>query len=851
MPPTSIAVVGSGITGLACAYILSTIPQTQGQDPIHVTVFETEPLPGMDAHSVDLPVNKKGEVDPTSSVKGRTSALSKATNDQLQIAGSIATQEQTPSDTQYEKVDSSNTNTKESQEPASIRLGAPPRAFSPNYYPHLWQLYKHASIAVEKFDWSMSLTPNNGLDASLFHSKMLWNVMNTGIFLPASLQVLQRWFGNSVVRAVIIDGRRFLAQVRSDFPPDQPIKPSEENMETLRDYLERHKLSETYIYNALLPMLSMICTCSYEACFEYPMHVVATYFNQSNTSNQYRTANGTWDTAHRLLENVHSVKLGAKVINVGRGERPTVTYIIQNKSSNTSGPEKAITESFDHVILTAPSNYALEMLGGEKNATELDKSILGSFAYEKSWVAIHGDPTLMPANKEDWAPVNFIISKPAANTTKATTLTDPDDKAPISQGSMCTLISPSSEAKGNLLFQSWNPLHIPSSTHLHKLIPFYRPVQTKRTIAAIRKFPKLQGEGNVWFAGAYAEEAIPLQESGVASAVRVCRYLGVDVPWLAECERGLKAIDGKMEGMYGVDLPFRSLFKSDNNNTEVGKQDDDRDVLSMNYGWWDADTKTIKDSHTTMIQQFGSFIGLTSTDSLACIGIGCGDDVLTLQDTFNLKKPVYGIEPVKSQLEMAKRKLKGRNVGILQGVGESLPLPSTNKLTKVVALDCGYHFNTRNQFYKEAWRVLKGNGEGVLGMLDLGFNITHESKYLSEGLIPLSVFQYLGVKMLKWVLANWIGIPYPNQVSGVIMKQQLESIGFSDVTIQDWTHRVFPGFFNYVKGELWKKVWREQRSAADVLLKWLPLYVIAFVMKLLTKYKLVQFLVVRAVKEGS
>ncbi|MCA9565835.1 MAG: FAD-dependent oxidoreductase, partial [Myxococcales bacterium] len=52
--PMRVAVIGSGMTGLAAAWLLSQRHQ--------VTLYERQPRLGMDAHSIDLP-GSRGRVD--------------------------------------------------------------------------------------------------------------------------------------------------------------------------------------------------------------------------------------------------------------------------------------------------------------------------------------------------------------------------------------------------------------------------------------------------------------------------------------------------------------------------------------------------------------------------------------------------------------------------------------------------------------------------------------------------------------------------------------------------------------------------------------------------------------------
>lgn len=124
------------------------------------------------------------------------------------------------------------------------------------------------------------------------------------------------------------------------------------------------------------------------------------------------------------------------------------------------------------------------------------------------------------------------------------------------------------------LFQSWNP-HVEPHKHLVEVSPrvvlartdpwgdsneqstgtFHRPVMTLEALKAIDALGAHQGgaagpslpptlpvllthraccpapgQGNLWFVGAFARRAVPLLESGVATAAAVATRLGCKLP---------------------------------------------------------------------------------------------------------------------------------------------------------------------------------------------------------------------------------------------------------------------------------------------------------------------------------
>ena len=126
-------------------------------------------------------------------------------------------------------------------------------------------------------------------------------------------------------------------------------------------------------------------------------------------------------------------------------------------------------------------------------------------------MVVHDDPSLMPLNMADWSPINFIVSRSR-------------------DAVMCTGML-NVKGRDEPLFQTWNPIIRPDPRKVLKRSLLPRPVVTIRSTEAIEELDSCQGDGGIWFCGAYAVHAIPLQESGVCSAIRVFNGMGFQIPW--------------------------------------------------------------------------------------------------------------------------------------------------------------------------------------------------------------------------------------------------------------------------------------------------------------------------------
>ena len=98
----------------------------------------------------------------------------------------------------------------------------------------------------------------------------------------------------------------------------------------------------------------------------------------------------------------------------------------------------------------------------------------------------------------------------------------------------------------------------------------------------------------------------------------------------------------------------------------------------------------------------------------------------------------------------------------------------------VLALDCAYHFDTRDTFLRQSF--LKLAPAGRIALADICFD--------PQRLKSLPV----------WIVTRLFRLmPTHNFVSTEGYRSQMEEIGFVDVQLEDITLDVFPGFISFLK----------------------------------------------------
>lgn len=155
---------------------------------------------------------------------------------------------------------------------------------------------------------------------------------------------------------------------------------------------------------------------------------------------------------------------------------------------------------FDQVLLATNAQVAARLLAGVEGA-EAQRHVLGQVEYFPTSIAVHGDARLMPADRRYWSVVNTRYD----GTYSANTVWKGwKSRTPI--------------------FRSWVTFEPRLPEPLYALVQFDHPKVNAAYFRAQKELTPLQGQGQLWLAGAYLHD-IDSHESAVLSAVNVARRL--------------------------------------------------------------------------------------------------------------------------------------------------------------------------------------------------------------------------------------------------------------------------------------------------------------------------------------
>jgi predicted NAD/FAD-binding protein len=359
-------------------------------------------------------------------------------------------------------------------------VDVPLRVIYPGYYPELFALLAQTGVAVEPLDASLGFSDLGG--ACYFRYRNLHAVGKT---LP---WVTPGTWLRSTSRDILFDLGRFLWQA------PRALAAGDLADRTIGDYLDLQKYSSTFTDRFLIPAFAGINTVSCQEVRDYPAEVIAQYFNRDFiVSSVYRAVGGAQAIAQALTTRVAHLRLGAHIRSVRR-QANTVAITMEDGSA----------ETFDTVVFATQANQVMAMMD---DASPDERSVLGAVRYGTVRVVMHHDTRLMPTERADWCPVNYLLA--------------PQFDRPMVSIWVNRLLPAYQDARP--LFQTINPLVEPASELVLQDCSLQRPVVDLATQANPQRLEALhvEPERRVFFCGSYAAPGIPLLESAVASVRRV------------------------------------------------------------------------------------------------------------------------------------------------------------------------------------------------------------------------------------------------------------------------------------------------------------------------------------------
>jgi predicted NAD/FAD-binding protein len=266
----------------------------------------------------------------------------------------------------------------------NMRVDAPPRTFNPGFYPNLCALYQRAGVVYERMCWSTAVFSRDSDGFGLIQRVLDKTFWADKSWVSMMMDCVSGW---RIARDIIV----FRASLEYYTWANTDLSSF-----CFRDFIKQGGYSPQFVDCLLLPVLSMVCTCTYEAVLQYPTDVLLCYFKQTLYKTAFRTKLGTQHAAMILAEGCR-VHLGQPITKVVAGAR-----CLEFEKDG-----EAVTRQFDKIIIATQANTAAKLLHGAPRAVD----VLRAVKHEYSTGVMHTDSRAMPERRSEWAPMNMMLKE--------------------------------------------------------------------------------------------------------------------------------------------------------------------------------------------------------------------------------------------------------------------------------------------------------------------------------------------------------------------------------------------------------------------------------------------------------
>lgn len=209
--------------------------------------------------------------------------------------------------------------------------------------------------------------------------------------------------------------------------------------------------------------------------------------------------------------------------------------------------------------------------------------------------------------------------------------------------------------------------------------------------------------------------------------------------------------------------------------------------LYLNLGYWQQATN-IDEASEHLARLVAGAARMGPGDRVLDCGFGFGDqDILWARSS----RPdhIAGLNITPSQVALARRRVAemglGDRIDLREGSATAIPFGAAC-FDVVVALECAFHFHTRERFFEEAWRVLRPGGRLVTADI---IPALPEATAAEGSRHPLA-----------WrLVAAKFAIPAENAYPSTVYASKLSRWGFDAVQVESIREAVYAPLHHYLR----------------------------------------------------
>ena len=340
--------------------------------------------------------------------------------------------------------------------------------FNERTYPGLIGLFAELQVQTSTSDMSFSVqTPRASGQRA-----MEWSGSNLNTVFAQRSNLLSPTF-----LGMLRDVLRFntLANALADRGQDHAL------MQPLGEFLDTHKFGSAFRHWYLLPMLGCIWSCPTDQMLQFPVATMVRFCHNHgliqvvNRPQWFTVTGGAKHYVEKLLQHIPHTHLQTPVERIERNDIGVHVF--------TAGG----AEDFDGVVLACHADQALSLLA---QPTPQEQALLGAIRYHPNKAVLHTDTSVMPKKKLAWAAWNYERATDLGLESSRVCLhywINRLQPLPFSQDVVVSL----------------NPVRAIDPSKVLGEYDYAHPVFDLAAIKSQSQLPRLQGQQNTWYAGAW------------------------------------------------------------------------------------------------------------------------------------------------------------------------------------------------------------------------------------------------------------------------------------------------------------------------------------------------------------
>jgi microcystin synthetase protein McyJ len=212
-----------------------------------------------------------------------------------------------------------------------------------------------------------------------------------------------------------------------------------------------------------------------------------------------------------------------------------------------------------------------------------------------------------------------------------------------------------------------------------------------------------------------------------------------------------------------------------------GGFEDGKKPLWLNLGYWST-ARTYPEACVAMASLVAEAAKLDGGRELLDVGFGFAEQDFFWIERYGVKR-IAGLNITQLHVDRARQRVTERGLGDRMDLrlGSATEMPfEAGSFDAVTALECAFHFDTREKFFAEAFRVLRPGG-----------TIATADVLPEPGYAPMNFVNRMALK--RWAT------PLANVYDRNDYCRRLEAHGFTNVSAQSIRNHVFPGATKYAE----------------------------------------------------